>query len=322
MAERDASLQFWDREVGDPTHSSWLSELSVRLYVNRLIDPEQPRWPLDWFEASLGGRRFRRALSIGCGTGALERDLVLRNLCGHVDAFDGSVASLALARSEARQHGMEGRIRYFASDFNRAVLPAGTYDLVLFHQSLHHVERLEHLFRGVMGALSPDGLLYLDEYVGPSRDAWGRATLRDAEAVYKTIPRAARRHDSVPPPVQADDPSEAVRSGEILPLLRVGFRTLAQRGYGGNLLSVLFPIVQWSAAGPTLLEELISAEERLLAGGAENSYYTILVARPRRGLAAAAAALGYRVLESMARFRRLLYRARSSIGVTSIGVRS
>lgn len=310
MVETDASLQFWDREVGAPTHASWLSELSVRLYVNRLIDPGQPGWPLDWFARNLGGRRFRRALSIGCGTGALERDLVLRDLCRHVDAFDGSLASLALARAESRRQGMDGRIRYFAADFNRAVLPAGAYDLVLFHQSLHHVAALERLFREVMGTLAPDGLLYLDEYVGPSRDGWDRKALRSVDEVYRTIPRTARRHDSVPPPVQADDPSEAVRSGEILPCLRVGFRTLERRDYGGNVLSVLFPIVDWAAARPGLLEELMSTEERLLSAG-ESSYYTILVARPRRGIAAAAAALAYRVLAGITVLRRAMARLRS-----------
>ena len=104
---------------------------------------------------------------MGCGTGALERDLVRRDLCAHVDAFDGSLASLALARSEARREGMADRIRYLAADFNRPALPRATWDLILFHQSVHHVARLERVYRDVARALAPDGLLYLDEYVGP-----------------------------------------------------------------------------------------------------------------------------------------------------------
>ena len=302
------SLRFWDREVGSPTHSSWLSAPPVRLCVNSRLDPGRPCWPLDWLTTYLAGRRFRRALSVGCGTGALERDLVRRDLCAHVDAFDGSLASLAIARSEARREGISDRVRYFAADFNRQALPPATYDLVLFHQSLHHVARLERVLRDVAQALAPDGLLYLDEYVGPSRNAWSRRKLKSAEEAYRSLPRSVRVHDVIPFPIQADDPSEAVRSGQILPLLRIGFRVLARRGYGGNILSVVFPIVRWSEAEAGVIEELISAEERLLEGGA-SSYYTVLVARPRRGPAGRAARLAWTLLEAGTLLGRRIRRA-------------
>src|SRR5712692_2502302 len=124
---------FWDREVSiEAFHATnWMHDPMIREYINASIGgPDHPRWPFHWFVDWLGPRRFARGLSIGCGTGALERDIVRRNLCDTVDAFDGSLASLAAAREEACKAGMDRRIRYFAGDFNRPVLSRARYDVV------------------------------------------------------------------------------------------------------------------------------------------------------------------------------------------------
>ena len=72
---------FWDREVSmEAFHATnWMQNPVVHEYINASIGTrERALWPLDWFEEWLSGRRFHRALSIGCGTGALERDLIRR----------------------------------------------------------------------------------------------------------------------------------------------------------------------------------------------------------------------------------------------------
>ena len=143
---------FWDREVVQKQHTSWLLEWWLREYANTLIGGDMPMWPMDWFQRWLGGRTFERALTIGCGTGALERDLVRRNLVQRADAFDASITSLAIASTQAREEGMQSRIRYFAADFNAPALPTAAYDLVLFQESAHHVLRLEKLFHAVLRA--------------------------------------------------------------------------------------------------------------------------------------------------------------------------
>jgi SAM-dependent methyltransferase len=273
---------FWDREIIEQTHASWMHDARVRERINAMIGETQPMWPVDWFEQRLGGRKFERALSIGCGTGPLERDLVRRGLCKSVDAFDGSVHSLLIAEREANAAGLGDRIRYFASDFNRPVLPRRRYDIVFFHQSLHHVGKLEKLYRAVMLSLKPGGYLYLDEYVGPSRTDWNDALVAPHRAVFATLPEQLRTADALPLPIQPDDPSEALRSGEIMEQLRIGFDVESLRGYGGNLLSVLFPMIDWRRAPAELMPELMREEDNMLT--TEPSYYAIVVARPAHGL--------------------------------------
>src|ERR1051325_10902440 len=97
MDEVQSARQFWNAEVLAPTHASWMAHPIVRKYINQSITggPEA-LWPFDWFESVYPGRRFERGLSIGCGTGALERDLIKRDLCTIVDAFDASPVCLEI----------------------------------------------------------------------------------------------------------------------------------------------------------------------------------------------------------------------------------
>ncbi len=274
---------FWDYEISAHSHVSWMESARVREYINTLIGgKEHPMWPIDWFERETHGRKFRRALSIGCGTGPLERDLIRRGLCDRIDAFDGSVGSLHEARRQAAEMGMADRIRYFAADFNDPQLPSDTYDLVCIHQALHHVGKLEKFFRAVMRTLSNDGLFYIDEYVGPSRTSWNDDLIEPHRQIYRRLPNEAQIFEELPLPIQVDDPSEALRSDEILSQMARGFRITSRRDYGGTLLAPLYPAINWNRAPVELLTELIENEKKMLQSGTP-SYHVIAIAQRRRG---------------------------------------
>ena len=304
---------FWDREVVERRHMEWMALLPVRLHINELIGGEGPRkWPIEWFEWWLKGRKFRRALSVGCGTGALERQLVQRGVCEHVDAFDASLTSLYIARNAAHEAGLAERIRYFAADFGECVLPRRTYDLVFFHQSAHHIERLERFFARMLDSVKPDGLVYLDEYVGPSRFEWSDALLAQQQAVYSSLPAALRTGDRLRLPIQEDDPTEAVRSSQIEPQLKVGFDIVARRPYGGTLLAVVLPQLRLDMVSDAELAPIIARERELLAAGVP-SFYAIIVAQPKRGIRGAIGRIRYAAarLRRWIRARWIRYRARS-----------
>lgn len=278
LDHEDKAARFWDREVVEQEYQSWMTHPRVRHYINSMISGEPESWPLDWFQSYLAGRTFARALSIGCGSGGLERDLIRRGICERIDAFDGSAESIRLAREEAEKAECADRIHYSAGNFNEPALPRRTYDIVFAHQSLHHVRKLEKLFRAVLRALKPDGLFYLDEYVGPSREHWNARTFAAHRALFDLIPERHRRVSVLPLPIEVEDPSEAIRSDEILRELRVGFDVIERRDYGGNLLAPIFPYLE---PNDEIVDSLITAEQELLSAG-EPSFYAIVVARPKR----------------------------------------
>ena len=269
----------WARFYRRGGERTWMHEPRVRRYVNARVTGSEHRWPMDWFAERLVAAPFRRGLSLGCGEGALERDVVAKGVCAEVLGVDLLEEALERARGLAREAGHE-TIEYRRADMNRLALEPDAFDVVFFHQSLHHVENLEGCLETVRRALAPGGTIYLDEYVGPSRDGWRQSMLADAQAVYDRLPGSLKRRRRIAAPIDRSDPSEAVRSAEILPVLERHFRVVERRDYGGNLLALIHPyLLHDRLAGPRgeeALETLIEAEKRLLARGA-TSYYTVVI---------------------------------------------
>lgn len=274
---------FWGRALVGGELRSWMHEDVCRRYINESVTGDPNRWPLEWLRAYLGDRRLAHGVSLGCGTGALERDLIAKGICARVTGLDLSRRALARARQLAREAGRE-EIVYEEQDLNRLRLPAGAYDGAFFHQALHHVEDLDTCLGAVREALTPDGLLYLDEYVGPSRHDWPREDLRAAAAEFESIPAPLRRRRRLPPPVDWRDPTEAIRSSEILGAVDRYFEIREQRDYGGNFLAVICPHLALdrcpAAERRALLERIVAAERSHLAAG-NRSFYSVIVAAPR-----------------------------------------
>src|SRR5688500_15779699 len=134
--------EYWDAQVvsKEAETTLWMSAPEIREYIAQNIGGDQPRFGIEWLR-DVAGRRFNRVLSIGCGAGGFERSLSTLELCDSVDAFDAGVFALHEARRSAREAGIGDRIHYFAADFNRPAFARSRYDLVVCHQSLHHVAK-------------------------------------------------------------------------------------------------------------------------------------------------------------------------------------
>lgn len=274
--------RFWTAAFAHGGITTWMSEGACREYINECVTGSPHEWPMEWFARAYAQRPFERGLSLGCGEGALERDVRRKGICRHIVGMDLSQGALSSATRQAAEEGLDG-IEYVRGDFNDLDLPAGRFDIVFFHQAMHHVENLEKCTESMRRALKPGGWLYLDEYVGPSRHEWTHNLLVDANRALHRVPPKARRGKRLELPIAHDDPSEAIRSSEILPVVTRFFEVAERRDYGGNILSLVHPWVDWSqldeAERAELLQALIQDERQLLAGG-QGSFYSVIVARP------------------------------------------
>lgn len=268
------------RRGGDYT---WLHEPQVRRYVNAAITGDPDCWPIDWLARRCAGRTFSRGLSLGCGEGLLDRDVAGKGICSSIVGIDLLESAIERARELARDAGLDG-IEYRRADMNRLELEPDAFDVVFSHQALHHVADLEGCVAEIARALRSDGLLYVDEYVGPSRTEWRQPLIAAAEEIYQSLPKALRRRSRLRFPIDRSDPSEAVRSSEIIAMLERHFAIAERHDYGGHLLSLIHPHLRWDKLsqpeGLRAVEQLIAAERRLLAEGAA-SFYTVLIAEPR-----------------------------------------
>ena len=276
--------RFWSRRFAGDVLRTWMHEPIVRRAINRRLTGDEHTWPLDDFRTRYGHRGFDHGLSLGCGDGALERDVLAKDLCRSMVGLDLSTTAIERATGHAVAAGFGDRVRYQLADLNSLELPAETYDIAFFHQSLHHVADLEGCLDQVRRSLRPGGLLYLDELVGPSRGDWHRSMLADAEAAFARLPKHLVRRHPLDVPVDWRDPSEAIRSGEILEQVERRFRIVERHDYGGHLLALIHPYLHQDALatpkGEAALAELLATEDQLLAAG-HTTFYTVIVAEPR-----------------------------------------
>ncbi len=278
-----AAREFWDAGApGEPEDRYWGAQPLVRRAINRRVTGDPNRWPMEWFADRYVPAALPVGLSVGCGTGLLERDVFLKGICERVEGVDFSPEAITEALREAEDAGLGRRLAYRVEDINAIRLPAAAYDIVFFHGSLHHIRNVERVLEEVHAALKPGGLLFLDEYMGPSRSEWREADWGFARSAFDALPEELKNRPELAIPLPMDDPSESVRSSAILPAARRLFTILEDRPYGGNILWFVFPcldIARLREDRTDALSRLIALEDHLLDRRWVESYFRVIVAR-------------------------------------------
>ena len=281
VRKREQISQFWDEQNLEST-LYWTAHPIVREHVNRLITEVPWLWPLTALKVSWAYRTVPRGISIGCGTGSLERHARMLGICERIDAFDVSKESIREAKRLAKEEKIRG-IRYRTADCDAITLPGRKYDLAFFHGSLHHISDPHRMLGEVRKSLKPHGLLFLDDYIGPSRDEWTDDHLVHARAEWEKLPESLRLQP-VNPPLDWEDPSEMIASSSIRPAVEEHFEILQEKPYWGNLLFPVFCAVKGSEIvlpdNDDTVRRLVEREMELVEQGAfDEPLFTVMVAR-------------------------------------------
>lgn len=255
MGNADQSKKLWADEADDRQRYGkgfhWVESPVVAEYMNLKIsgDPN-----LNWVQYSVDryvrAWRAPRILSLGCGGGALERDLLRLKPDALIVAMDFSPGAVTLASQHAEEAGL--KIDYRVADLNEIDLEPEAFDFVYASGSLHHLVRLEHVLTQVRASLTPGGRLIANEYLGPNQLQWTPRQVQGINDILALLPDHYRRRISSPNEYKREflgpspvedmtryDPTEAVRSEEILPLTRKMFRIVEFKPFGGTLLHML-----------------------------------------------------------------------------------
>jgi SAM-dependent methyltransferase len=286
-SEAAAAREFWDAGApGEPEDRYWGAQPLVRRAINRRVTGDPNRWPMEWFAEKYVPAPVPLGLSVGCGTGLLERDVFVKGICERVEGVDFSPEAIAEASSGAEEAGLSRQLEYRVEDINAIRLPPRRYDIVFFHGSLHHVRNVERVLSEVRQALKPGGLLFLDEYMGPARSEWTDGEWGFARCAFDALPSDLKNRAALAIPLPMDDPSESVRSSAILPATRRLFEVLEDRPYGGNILWFVFPCLDMERLREDrtgVLSRLIALEDHLLENEWIRSYFRVIVAQAGGG---------------------------------------
>lgn len=273
----------------------WTSSPVVRRYLHELVSGSPDCDWVTYIEWRHLAPSLDRALVLGCGSGWFERAVSGRGRFRSLVACDFAEETVENARRAAAEQGFDN-IEYRIVDLEKQDL-GGPYDAVFAHDVLHHITDLEGLYSRVHDALAPGGKFLFQEYVGPNRFQYSDARMELINRYFRLFPDALRldpltgnrlwRRDRLSAEkVAQDDPTEAVRSEEVLPLARRAFRTEMEYSGGGGLLNpLLFGVIAnflpEEPAHNRLLETLCGAEDRLARSGLLEPDFSIFVGSRR-----------------------------------------
>jgi SAM-dependent methyltransferase len=298
--ESPSEESIWDDSAGQYVQNNfkvyWETLPAVARYQLRLItgDPEILcffRYITMLVEQHLG--TGLRALAIGAldGPDPPEMALTTTGLLAEVDVMDVAQGLLLKQSSLAKQRGFSN-IHYHRQDMNIVELPMNHYDLVWAIGTVHHIDKLEHLFEQVKRSLKPKGLFLLREYIGPNRIQFSDAQLAICNALLMLLPDKFKTTSTGRLKTQVNrhcikrimrfDPSESVRSADIIKTFLDSFPNAEIRYTGGSILHPLLQDIannfEGDPEGEAVLDLLITLDEMQVKNNTMPSDYVFCMA--------------------------------------------
>lgn len=298
--EQDTAVQErWGKEDFQKKleRAFWMNHPIVGQHLNRLATGRARCDWLTWFTRDcVPNDAPQDVLVLGCGEGWLERSIANLPWIRHIDARDVAEGAVERARELAAHEGIEN-ITYSVLDLNTGTLPSESYDVVIAHSVLHHIEGLEHAFDTIRRSLRPAGWVAISEYIGPPHLQYGEEAMAVMNAVMTALaPRlrvAITSGELLEAKVRPNldyilevDPSEGVRADELDHFIRQNFSVVYEAPMGGTVLQHLLweLVANFDPDDPVdncLLRWICLLEESLCEANALPSDYHFYVCRPK-----------------------------------------
>ena len=180
---------------------------------------------------------------------------------------------------------LRSRLEFEVRDLESWNPSSSKYDLIVLKMAFHHIVRIEYFVDLFDRMLSDEGMIYFDEYIGPKRFQFAQFDIDFCNSILKTLPLELRKdinnrtHVVGRPNLQKFvniDPSEAVRSDEMYPLLAGKFNPSIVRKYGGNIFGWLFSRIMFRFDDhPDIIKDILDKELKLLEAKKIESHYVL-----------------------------------------------
>jgi 2-polyprenyl-3-methyl-5-hydroxy-6-metoxy-1,4-benzoquinol methylase len=277
---------------------SWLESDVIARNVNKRVSGDSGKSFYDGLSGYSQTGSFRRALIVGCGAGQLERDLIRAKIIDQAVGIDISTKSIEKAQESAGIDSMGEKLNYKIFNLEGDDYSSlGNFDLVIVCMVAHHILKLDHFFSELNRIIEKKGIIVLNEYIGPNRFWHNDKTTALINKILNSISDEYKynhltqdgtlRTEYIRTPLShflAHDPSEAIRSEEIMKFLEKKFRVIENRPYGGQinhmLLTGIIENFKDTYSDKTILNLLTVFEEILEDADVINTDFTFVVARP------------------------------------------
>jgi SAM-dependent methyltransferase len=219
-----------------------------------------------WWQhlAAWRGRPFRKALSINCGNGWVERQLLEYGVIESAVGIDFTESFLTQARDAAAAASLP--IEYLQADINTFDFDVEGVDLVINHAAGHHIAYIDRAFRHLARVLGSDGVFASYDYVGAHRNHYPTRQWDAVHQANERLPEHLRqnlRYANMAEMLRLD-PTEAIHSELIMPTMRRYFDLAHEAYLGGGvayeILSRNPPFHDPQGETSTAVDELLTAD--------------------------------------------------------------
>jgi ubiquinone/menaquinone biosynthesis C-methylase UbiE len=290
VASKTGRVRHTWRETAPPTIWEDLPWFEAR--INLLASGDEAVGHMEYLASRHLGEGLS-ALSLGCGDGAEELKWAATGRFQRIVGIDVTPELIETATATAASSPHAEVLDFRVDDAETLDIAAHSLDAVIFEHALHHFKPVRTVLERVQRWLRPDGLVLVNEFVGPTRFQWTERQLEVANALLSLLPRHLRRQVNgrvrtrvVPPSKLAMrmDPSEAIQSSQIIPLLDELFDRVELRRMGGTLGHLVFARIaqNFSADDPDArrwAQLVFEAEDLLMDSGEIGSDFVVGVWR-------------------------------------------
>ena len=280
----------WDKRVYDKARDSWWDSEQLISHINYLICGEELK---GWNAGAIKKLRkirgtYEKAISIGCGTGNKEMQLLEQGIVERFICFELSDERIRIGVEQAKKRGLEDRITFFRQDFFNSDWVNDKFDLVFWDNSLHHMPNAFAAVKISKEILKEDGVFFCNEYIGESRFQWSDEkleyvnNLRDKldESIFHVGNEVFPRHRKRPTleKMLQTDLSEAADSANILPAILQNFQNPDIVMLGGTVHMLLLDrMIQNIPDNSEIMNSLIKADDEAIHQGM--SLYAFILAK-------------------------------------------
>lgn len=220
-------------------------------------------------------------ISIGSGVCSHEIKIAKLKPEWEIHCVDFSEKLLNEAKNEAKKNGVKNMFFYAENILESKFYKRQKFDIVFFHASLHHFDKINEFFlHHIKPLLNNQGYLIINEFVGNNRLQFKQFQISKINHAIDLIPKCYRKifktnfyknkfYGSGLVRMYIADPSECADSENILPTIHENFKIIEEKPYGGNLLmsalkDISHHFIESDNHKTKILEELFNLEDKFL----------------------------------------------------------
>lgn len=305
LPEIQRTADFWDawqlsQPVSQNIYNDWGDHPTVFKAVMRHVFGSEGIDFFSFLRQKYPNCSQGHALSLCCGDGAFEEQLLQQGVFGRITGLELSAGRIAHGemRLSQRDTNAPRRLHFMQQDVNLGHYGDQCFDVVFAKAALHHIEHLEVALQAIQRCLRAGGLLITIDFFGPTRFQWTQEQLDACNWFWshRVPPHLQNGRDGQPMPaicrptlenMIAMDPSEAVRSGELYAMLKQQFDVLEDVALGGTVVHLLLSdnrVNHFDVSDPlhnAVLEEAVAFEQQMISSGVLGSDFRFMVMAPK-----------------------------------------